>query len=167
MRVPISPSFQMKAPEAMFQGVFCFWNGLMTDDVLISKAATITRCVARAREEYDKDPSTFLLDPSRHDAAILNILRANAAALDMGHHVIRREKLGVPQNAQDVFDLLSRGGWLESSLLTTMKNMVGFREVAVHECQTLQLPITVAITDHLDDFVRFSAFLLARDAVEK
>ena len=138
----------------------------MTDAVLTSKAATITRCVARAREEYDTDPSTFLLDPSRHDAATLNMLRACAAALDIGHHLIRRETLGVPQSTRDVFDLLCRGGWLEASLLTTMKNMVGYRNIAVHEYQTLQLPITVAIiTQHLDDFVRFSSFVLTRDAV--
>lgn len=68
----------------------------MTDAALTSKAATITRCVARAREEYDTDPSTFLLDPSRHDAAILNMLRACAAALDIGHHLIRRDDAGCP-----------------------------------------------------------------------
>jgi len=47
-----------------------------------------------------------------------------------------------------------------------MKNMVGYRNIAVHEYQTLQLPIIVAIiTQHLDDFVRFSSFVLTRDAV--
>ncbi len=47
-----------------------------------------------------------------------------------------------------------------------MKNMVGFRNIAVHEYQTLQLPITVAIIpQHLDDFIRFSSFVLTRDAV--
>lgn len=138
----------------------------MEDDLLINKAAIIKRCVARAREEYEKDPGTFESDPSRQDAAMLNILRANAAALDMGQHLIRRERLGIPQSARDVFELLCRGGWLEASLLTTMKNMVGFRNIAVHEYQTLQLPITVAIiTQHLDDFVRFSSFVLTRDAV--
>lgn len=137
----------------------------MADDVLINKAATIERCVSRAREEYDKGPTTFATDFTRQDAAILNIQRACEAALDMGHHLIRREKLGVPQSARDVFELLCRGGWLEASLLTTMKNMVGFRNIAVHEYQTLQLPITVAIiTQHLDDFVRFSSFVLKRDA---
>lgn len=136
----------------------------MVDDVLINKAATIERCVARAREEYDKDAATFATDFTRQDAAILNIQRACEAALDIGQHLIRREKLGVPQSARDVFELLCRGGWLEQSLLVTMKNMVGFRNIAVHEYQTLQLPITVAIiTQHLDDFVRFSAFVLKRD----
>jgi uncharacterized protein YutE (UPF0331/DUF86 family) len=138
----------------------------MADDVLINKSATIERCVGRAREEYDKAPSTFATDLTRQDAAILNILRACEAALDMGQHLIRRERLGVPQSARDVFELLCRGGWLEASLLTTMKNMVGFRNIAVHEYQTLQLPITVAIiTQHLGDFLRFSSFVLTRDAV--
>ncbi|OQR32778.1 toxin-antitoxin antitoxin component [Pseudomonas sp. Bc-h] len=138
----------------------------MADDLLIIKAASIKRCVVRAREEYDKAPSTFATDLTRQDAAILNILRACAAALDMGQHLIRRERLGVPQSARDVFELLCRGGWLEASLLTTMKNMVGFRNIAVHEYQTLQLPITVAIiTQHLGDFLRFSSFVLTRDAV--
>lgn len=136
------------------------------DEVLTTKAAIIRRCVLRAREEYEKAPSTFATEITRQDAAILNILRACAAALDMGQHLIRRERLGVPQSARDVFELLCRGGWLEVSLLETMKNMVGFRNIAVHEYQTLQLPITVAIiTEHLDDFVRFSSFALTRDAV--
>ena len=46
-----------------------------------------------------------------------------------------------------------------------MKRMVGFRNVAVHEYQTLQLPITVQIiTQHLDEFAQFSRALLLKDA---
>ncbi|WP_166455124.1 hypothetical protein [Duganella alba] len=48
----------------------------MVDDVIINKAASIERCVDRAREEYFKDPSTFGADYTRQDAAILNIQRA-------------------------------------------------------------------------------------------
>lgn len=65
----------------------------MHDDVLINKAATIERCVARALEEYQIDPDTFSINYTRQDAAILNIQRACEAALDMGQHLIRREKL--------------------------------------------------------------------------
>lgn len=31
----------------------------MVDDVLLNKASTIERCVARAREDYLRDPATF------------------------------------------------------------------------------------------------------------
>ena len=68
----------------------------MADDVLINKAAVIERCVARVREEYNSNPATFATDFTRQDAAILNIHRACEAALDMGQHLIRKEKLGAP-----------------------------------------------------------------------
>ncbi len=136
----------------------------MVDDVLLNKAATIERCVARAREEYDKDPATFASDFTRQDAAILNIQRACEAALDMGQHLIRRERLGIPQSARDVFELLARSGWIEKNLAESLKRMVGFRNIAVHEYQTLQLPITVAIiTRHLDEFLSYTQTLLLRE----
>lgn len=82
----------------------------MVDDVLLNKATTIERCVARAREEYDRNPDTFDRDFTRQDAAILNIQRACEAALDIGHHLIRRDGLGLPQSARDVFRLLASAG---------------------------------------------------------
>lgn len=137
----------------------------MIDDVLLNKAATIERCVMRAREEYAADPATFAQNYTRQDAAILNIQRACEAALDMGQHLIRREKLGIPQSARDVFNLLAQGGWLQASLAESLKRMVGFRNIALHDYQALQLPITVAIIEkHLDEFLQYSKVLLLRDA---
>lgn len=137
----------------------------MADDVLINKAATIERCVGRAREEYARDPSSFAADYTRQDAAILNIQRACEASLDMGQHLIRRERLGVPQSARDVFTLLARAGWIDSPLAGNLKRMVGFRNIAVHDYQSLHLPITIAIIEkHLDDFLRYCQSLLLRDA---
>lgn len=137
----------------------------MADDVLLNKAASIERCVARAREEYATDPNSFATNFTRQDAAILNIQRACEAALDMGQHIIRRESLGLPQSARDVFTLLAQAGWIGESLAESMKRMVGFRNVAVHEYQTLQLPITLnIITNHLDEFAAFSRSMLMKDA---
>ncbi|MHB9021170.1 MAG: type VII toxin-antitoxin system HepT family RNase toxin [Halothiobacillus sp.] len=140
----------------------------MADDVLINKAATIERCVARAREEYASNPADFATDFTRQDAAILNIQRACEAALDMGQHLIRREKLGVPQSARDVFGLLAQGGWIDVVLADSLKRMVGFRNIAVHDYQTLQLPITVSIiTTHLHEFLQYSQSILLRDAAPR
>ena len=137
----------------------------MADDVLLNKAATIERCVARARQEYAANPGGFAADFTRQDAAVLNIQRACEAALDMGQHLIRRERLGVPQGACDVFALLARGGWIDATLADQLKRMVGFRNIAVHDYQALQLPITVSIiTGHLDEFLRYSQAVLLRDA---
>jgi uncharacterized protein YutE (UPF0331/DUF86 family) len=136
----------------------------MADDVVLNKAATIERCVARAREEYARDPSGFVHDVTRQDAAILNVQRACEAALDLGQHLVRRERLGVPQGAREVFTLLAEAGWIDAALADALRRMVGFRNVAVHDYQALQLPIVVAvITRHLDDFRAFASAILRRD----
>jgi len=137
----------------------------MTDDVLLNKAATIERCVRRAREEYAADPAGFADNFTRQDAAILNIQRACEAALDMGQHLIRRERLGLPQSARDVFALLARGNWISPELAEQLKRMVGFRNIAVHDYESLQLPITVRIIEtHLDEFLDYSRSILLRDS---
>ena len=137
----------------------------MLDDVLINKAATIERSVARAREEYLRDPASFATDFTRQDAATLNIQRACEAALDMGQHLIRRERLGIPQSARDVFTLLAQSQRIDPALADSLKRMVGFRNIAVHDYQALQLPIMVAIIEkHLEEFLQYSQTLLLRDA---
>jgi uncharacterized protein YutE (UPF0331/DUF86 family) len=136
----------------------------MIDDVVLNKSATIERCVRRAREEYGADPATFARNVTRQDAFILNIQRACEAALDLGQHLIRREKLGVPQSARDVFGLLAQAGWIAPSRADQLKGMVGFRNIAVHDYQVLQLPIVVAlITTHLDDCLLYTRAILLRD----
>ena len=70
------------------------------------------------------------------------------------------------QSARNTFTLLEQAGWITSTVAEQMRRMVGFRNVAVHDDQALQLPITLNIlTQHLDDFLRFSEQMLRRDAV--
>lgn len=137
----------------------------MADDVILNKAAIIERCVARAREEYERDRAGFARDFTRQDAAVLNILRACEAALDLGQHLVRRDKLGLPQSARDLFALLAAGNWIDLELAERLKRMVGYRDIAVHDYQTLQLPITIAIIEkHLVDFTDLTAVIIRRDA---
>ena len=137
----------------------------MLNDVLVNKAAVIERCVARARQEYAADPGTFDSNFTRQDAAVLNVQRACEAALDIGQHLVRRERLGVPQSARDVFELLAQNQWIGVELAAGLKHMVAFRNIAVQDYQALILPILVQIiTHHLDEFLQFTQAVLLRDA---
>lgn len=139
----------------------------MPDDVLLNKAASVERCVARAREEYLRDPATFLNDFTRQDAATLNVHRACEAVLDMGQHLVHRERLGVPQGAREVFDLLAAGHWIAPALAGSLKRMVAFRNIAAHDYQSMLMPILVnVITQHLDEFLSFTQTVLQRDAAK-
>lgn len=52
----------------------------------------------------------------------------------------------------------------DDALALALRNMVGFRNIAVHDYQALQLAVTVAVIEkHLDDFLQFSKMLLMQD----
>lgn len=131
------------------------------DDVLLNKAAAIERSIARAREEYAKGAHSFVDDHTRQDAAVLNIQRACEAAIDMGQWVLRRDYRGLPQGARETFTALADAGYISTGLADSLRRMVAYRNIAVHEYQKLLLPITVAIIErHLDDFLSLSRTLV-------
>ncbi len=122
-------------------------------------------CFHRAREEYNQDPATFATNFTRQDAAILNVQRACEAALDMGPHWVRSARLGVPQSARDVFELLAQNNVIATGLAANLKRMVAFRNIAVHDDQSVLTPILVSIiTDHPDEFLAFSQALVLHAA---
>lgn len=133
----------------------------MVDDVVINKAASIERAVRRVREEHDGDDSNLLKNQTRQDAIILNLQRACESSIDAAMHLVRVNRLGVPQESREAFDLLEKAGRIDAALADQMKKMVGFRNVAVHDYQRLNLEIVRRIVrEHLDDFLAFTRLLL-------
>ena len=127
----------------------------MPDDLLLNKGVIIRRCMARVREEYGDDPAR-LANPTRQDSMVLNVQRACEAAIDLAMHQVARRRLGVPQTSREAFVLLERAGILTPETGRRMRAMVGFRNVAVHAYQELQLPmLRSVIEEHLADFETF------------
>jgi uncharacterized protein YutE (UPF0331/DUF86 family) len=127
------------------------------DDIVINKAATIERCLRRVREVFADDERNIYADQTRQDSIVLNIQRACETAIDLAMHLVRRGRLGVPQESRDAFELLATAGSLERELGERLKSMVGFRNVAVHDYQALNLDIVREIVRHrLGDLARFA-----------
>ena len=136
----------------------------MADDVLLNKAAAIERSVRRAREEYSADDANLFANQTRQDAIILNLQRACESSIDAAMHLVRVHRLGIPQETREAFDLLEAAGRLDASLAARLKKMVGFRNVAVHDYQQLNLDIVRHIlVERLDDFLEFTRVLLRDD----
>jgi uncharacterized protein YutE (UPF0331/DUF86 family) len=133
----------------------------MADDVLLNKAAAIERAVRRVREEHAGDDRHLLEHQTRQDAIILNLQRACETSIDAAMHLVRVRRLGIPQETREAFDLLAGAGVLDTVLSERLKKMVGFRNVAIHEYQKLNLEIVRRIVvDHLDDFLAFARLLI-------
>jgi uncharacterized protein YutE (UPF0331/DUF86 family) len=125
--------------------------------VTAKKIATIVRCVERARAEYAQAGGGFSRDFTRQDAAILNVTRACEAAIDLANMLIRARRLGVPGETRESFALLERAGVIPVDLSGRLQRMIGFRNIAVHQYQDLDLKIVEAvIRDRLDDLLTFA-----------
>jgi uncharacterized protein YutE (UPF0331/DUF86 family) len=123
----------------------------MIDDIIINKSETIKRCIKRVNEEYEDNPLN-LKDYRRQDSIILNIQRLCEACIDIATHVIRKKKLGVPQTSKDTFQILEDNGIISKNLSSRLQGMVGFRNIAVHDYQDLNLAIVEkVVVDYIYD----------------
>ncbi len=126
-------------------------------DVIMNKCAIMERCVKRVSDEYAGDPAS-LENITKQDAMILNILRACEAAIDLAMHIVAECSLGVPQSSRDAVDMLQQHAFITVDSALAIKNMIGFRNVAVHDYQALNLTIVQAVIErHLTDFSRYAS----------
>jgi uncharacterized protein YutE (UPF0331/DUF86 family) len=133
------------------------------NDIVINKVQSIQRCVQRAREEMLSAGEGFRHDFTRQDAAILNVTRACEQAIDLANHVIRAEKIGIPTDSAESFELLARAGIIETELSPRLRKMVGFRNTVIHEYQVVDMGIVErVITDGLGDLLAFADQVLRR-----
>ncbi|WP_147565840.1 type VII toxin-antitoxin system HepT family RNase toxin [Clostridium tyrobutyricum] len=130
------------------------------NDVVLNKISVIERCIRRIKEEYDNNPEN-LKNYTKQDSIILNIQRACEASIDLAMHIISERKFGIPQNSRDAFEILFNNKIIDENLMGELKSMVGFRNIAVHDYQTVNLDIVKAVIEnHIDDLKKFSSSIL-------
>lgn len=127
----------------------------MRDDVVMNKAMVIERCLDRINEVYAGNADN-LQDFTKQDSIVLNIQRSCEAAIDLAMHVVAEKKMGLPQSSREAFSLLNRNGIIGDLLASRLEAMVGFRNIAVHDYQSINLEIVKRIIEkHLQDFEVF------------
>lgn len=133
---------------------------MVKNDVILNKIATIERCVNRVNEVYCDNPEN-LQDITKQDSIILNIQRACEASIDLAMHIVSDLKLGLPKTSREAFKYLEEKEIIDHALAKTLMNMVGFRNIAVHDYQAIDLDILQAIIEnHLNDFKTYTEVVL-------
>jgi len=112
---------------------------IQPDDVILNKCAIIERCLRRIDEEYNADPS--MTNYTHLDALTLNVERACQAAIDSAMHLVSQRKLGIPQNSADAFTRLNKAEIIGDELVVSLRAMCGFRNVAIHEYQEMDISV--------------------------
>ena len=120
-------------------------------DLVTAKLAVIDRCLARIAEVRSETGRGFRpVDVG--DITAINLIRAIQAVIDLATHVVAAESYGTPDSTANAFALLEQQGVIDPDLAGRLRRMVGFRNIAVHEYQTLDPVIIERIVEqHLGD----------------
>ena len=128
--------------------------------VILNKYSIIERCIKRIRDIYENNPEN-LKDINKQDAIVLNLQRACQAVIDIAMYIISVKNLGLPQSKKGSFTILEENGIIKPEMAKSMRGMLGFRNIAVHEYQELDLDIIKAIIEeHLEDLTAFAKEML-------
>ena len=128
--------------------------------VILNKYSIIERCIKRIKEIYENNPEN-LKDYNKQDAIVLNLQRACQAAIDIAMYIISVKNIGIPQSIKGAFTVLEDNNIITSEMAKKMRGMLGFRNIAVHEYQELDLDIIQSIIEnHLQDLLDFAREML-------
>jgi uncharacterized protein YutE (UPF0331/DUF86 family) len=129
-------------------------------DIVQAKVAIVQRCLKRIKDVTGLDP-TKLDDLDTQDIFALNLQRAVQATIDLAAHVVGAEGLGLPRDLRENFRLLANNQIISPELCVRMEKMVGFRNIAVHEYQTLDIEVLrSSLSNNLKDLENFYAALI-------
>jgi uncharacterized protein YutE (UPF0331/DUF86 family) len=130
-------------------------------DILYGKIAIIQRCLQRIKEVTGLNPAT-LENMDKQDIFVLNLQRAVQAALDLAAHIIASSGLGLPKDLKEHFRVLSSHGIISKDLSSQLEHMAGFRNIAIHEYQSIDTGISQQILQfHLKDLEDFYTAVVA------
>jgi len=135
------------------------------DDVVLNKAESIRRCIKRIEEDYDEE---FENSYTKQDAVILNIQRAIQQTIDLGAYIVKKYKLGIPKSSKEIFEILEKENIIDKTLSKNLQNMVGFRNLAIHEYTKLKLEvIEYIIKERIFDCLDFQKRIIDYESYDK
>jgi len=129
-------------------------------DVVLAKISAIQKSLKRIERVTGLKPDR-LDDQDVQDIFVLNLQRAIQAAIDLATHIIATEGLGLSDTIRGNFELLEKAKIIKKDLSRKMQAMVGFRNIAIHDYQSLDVDILKSILKkHLRDLEEFYTSIL-------
>jgi uncharacterized protein YutE (UPF0331/DUF86 family) len=129
----------------------------MDREVVEQKLESLRRCLRRIETKCPMDAAMLVSDMDIQDIVTLNLSRAVQISVDIGAHLIAGMEVPPPDTMGQTFDLLAQQGVLNNKLASSLKKAVGFRNIAVHNYESINWNIVHSIVKyHLTDFSEFA-----------
>lgn len=125
----------------------------MTDPELVAKKLAEVETFVRELRDLG-EPDALAQDIKEQRFVLHTLQLAIQAALDAASHIVSDERLGEPERNRDLFALLVRSEWIPEQLGARLQEMVGFRNLLVHEYTGVDLAIVRDVVENrLDDLL--------------
>ena len=135
----------------------------MDREVIEQKLESLRRCLQRIETKCPPDPETLMTDLDLQDIVALNLSRAVHICVDIGAHLIAGMDVPAPDTMGQTFDILAQAGLLSDALATSLKKAEGFRNIAVHNYESINwIIVHSSVRYHLADFAEFAKVVAAR-----
>jgi len=107
--------------------------GLRFDKQRLTKLSSeCLNALRRLRDLAELSPEDFQADPYKVAAAKYFLVVSIEAAIDMGNHVISLNKLRVPEDYAETFEIVGEVGRFPGEFIEKLKRMARFRNRLVH-----------------------------------
>lgn len=132
-------------------------------DLIYAKIRNIQNCL-NSIKKYTQNFNVDTLDEiMTQDLVVINLERAAQACVDIASHIVSKKALGVPLSMNDTFYLLYNNQYIGQETYRKMSNMIGFRNIAVHEYDQLNIEIVKSVVQlNLVDFENFYKEILLK-----
>ena len=129
--------------------------------VIGEKLLSLNRCLERVKLHTPANVEALQSDFDTQDIICLNIQRAVQISVDIAAHILAEQLHEQTPTMAETFLALSRHGLLDSQLASRLAKAVGFRNIAVHEYNTLDMNILYSIITHeINCFYEFADTVL-------
>lgn len=129
----------------------------MNEDVLRAKLEALARCISRIKSRTPANCEELKNDYDSQDIISVNLERAVQTCVDIASHIVADFPEEAPKTMGEVFLSLGKQNVISNELAQKMIKAVGFRNISVHQYQSVDWKIVYSIaTKNLDDFTAFS-----------
>lgn len=124
---------------------------------MLTKLDSLHRCLSRIESKTPANVETLEIDLDLQDIITLNLTRVVQICVDIATHVIADCDTPPPTSMAESFERLHHLQVISCETSERMKKAVGFRNVSVHEYQSIDwLIVYKIISEHLGDFKDFA-----------
>lgn len=135
----------------------------MDREVVEQKLESLCHYLRRIETRCPTDAAMLITDFDLQDIVLVNFTCAVQISVDIGAHLIAGMEVPPPDTMGQTFDLLAQQGVLSNKLASSLKKAVGFRNIAVHNYESINWNIVHSIVKyHLADFSEFAKVVAMR-----